>query len=62
MNAGLPALDAKARFDDDQAPPTEMRYQAGESLMRQARRTKVFALEVRMWGKWGSNRGKRQPR
>jgi hypothetical protein len=25
-------------------------------------RTKVFALEVRISGKWGSNQGKRRPR
>jgi hypothetical protein len=62
MNAGLAALDAKACFDDEKAPPTERRYQAGESLAWQARRTKVFALEVRISGKWGSNHGQCRPR
>jgi len=61
MNAGLPALDAKACFDDEKAPPMERRYQAGENLMRQASRTKVLALEVRTSGKWGSNQGQCRP-
>ena len=57
MNAGLSEFDAKGSSDDEKAPPTAMRYQAGESPMAQARRTKVFALEVRVSGKWGFEPG-----
>ena len=61
MDAGLPEPDPKACFDNEKAPPMEMPYQAGKSITPQARRTKVFALDVQSSGEWHANQSNGRP-